>query len=160
MRFSPSRASTRMARAAAVPAAPAEREPRSVATPGRACAQPPPPAACSGRAFNTGLFAARNTPGARAFLAAWSGMLTDPAHERHTDPAHRCVCARVWVGCCKHNLSIAALQETRTGGWRLALEAATPRPALPNLLMRRPLLWVPLVASQGHRRPDGFESAV
>ncbi|KAL4422581.1 hypothetical protein ABPG75_008778 [Micractinium tetrahymenae] len=43
----------------------------------------------SGRAFNTGMFAARNTPAARAFLLAWAGMLLDPSRERHTDPAHR-----------------------------------------------------------------------
>ena len=47
---------------------------------------PPPP---SGRAFNTGLFAARNCPPARAFLAAWADMLTDPEHEHHTDAARR-----------------------------------------------------------------------
>lgn len=33
-------------------------------------------------AFNTGLFAARNTPAARAFLAAWAAMLTDEGRER------------------------------------------------------------------------------
>lgn len=50
---------------------------------------PLPVSHCSGRAFNTGIFAARNTPGARAFLAAWADMLTDPEKERHTDPARR-----------------------------------------------------------------------
>lgn len=33
-------------------------------------------------AFNTGLFATRNTPAARAFLAAWADMLTDKGRER------------------------------------------------------------------------------
>lgn len=41
------------------------------------------------RAFNTGLFAARNTAGARAVLRAWAGVLTDPAKERADDPEHR-----------------------------------------------------------------------
>jgi len=36
-------------------------------------------------AFNTGLFAARNTPRSRAFLAAWADMLTDPDQERDYD---------------------------------------------------------------------------
>ncbi|KAL4452531.1 hypothetical protein ABPG75_008193 [Micractinium tetrahymenae] len=36
----------------------------------------------AGVAFNTGLFAARNTPAARAFLAAWADMLTDKDRER------------------------------------------------------------------------------
>ena len=49
----------------------------------------PRPFPRSGRAFNTGLFAARNCPPARAFLAAWADMLTDPEHERHTDAARR-----------------------------------------------------------------------
>jgi len=44
---------------------------------------------CSGRAFNTGLFAARNTPAARNALRVWANMLTDPTKEHHTDPAHR-----------------------------------------------------------------------
>ncbi|KAL4426068.1 hypothetical protein ABPG77_007864 [Micractinium sp. CCAP 211/92] len=35
-----------------------------------------------GVAFNTGLFATRNTPAARAFLAAWADMLTDKGRER------------------------------------------------------------------------------
>lgn len=35
------------------------------------------------------MFAARNTPTARAFLRAWADMLTDPEKERHSDPAHR-----------------------------------------------------------------------
>lgn len=46
-------------------------------------------AARSARAFNTGLFAARNTAGARAVLRAWAGVLTDPAKERADDPEHR-----------------------------------------------------------------------
>eukprot|EP00887_Chlorella_sp_A99_P000964 scaffold5.g964.t1 len=42
----------------------------------------------SGRAFNTGLFVARNVPRARALLASWAGLLIDPARERHTNPSH------------------------------------------------------------------------
>ncbi|PSC76658.1 glycosyltransferase family 77 [Micractinium conductrix] len=39
----------------------------------------------SGLSLNTGLFAARNTPRARAFLEAWADMLTDSKQERDAD---------------------------------------------------------------------------
>lgn len=42
-----------------------------------------------GRAFNTGMFAARNTLAARAILRGWADMLTDPKHEHHTDAGHQ-----------------------------------------------------------------------
>ncbi|KAL4425654.1 hypothetical protein ABPG75_009670 [Micractinium tetrahymenae] len=40
-------------------------------------------------AFNTGLFAARNTAGSRAVLKAWADMLLDPTKEHADDPMHR-----------------------------------------------------------------------
>ncbi len=42
-------------------------------------------------AYNTGLFAARNTAGARGLLKAWADMLTDPGTERANDPMHRAI---------------------------------------------------------------------
>ena len=50
------------------------------------CPLSPP---CSGLAFNTGLFAARNVPAARAVLREWAGMLVDPTKEQADDPMHR-----------------------------------------------------------------------
>ena len=49
----------------------------------------PPSPSCSGLAFNTGLFAARNVPAARAMLREWAGMLVDPTKEQADDPMHR-----------------------------------------------------------------------
>ncbi|KAL4437974.1 hypothetical protein ABPG77_004195 [Micractinium sp. CCAP 211/92] len=42
-------------------------------------------------AYNTGMFAVRNTAGARGLLKAWADMLTDPGTERANDPMHRAI---------------------------------------------------------------------
>lgn len=75
--------------AAAAPCPVASRSHRPLPCPALPLELPLPPTPRSGRAFNTGIFAARNAPATRTFLAAWADMLTDPERERHSDPARR-----------------------------------------------------------------------